>query len=200
MVAQPSRQFMTVDEWRAFERSSHDIKHEYIDGHVYAMAGGSRAHGRIGLNVCAILAEKLDDGPCNVYNSDVAARISPTRYTYPDATVTCDECDQATTDEREIQSPRVIVEVLSDTTEAYDRGEKFALYRDCPTLQEYVLIATKYQVVEVFRRTSKGWAEYQVYGPYDEIELMSIGVNIPVVALYKRTTVQEIGNAPEGEV
>ena len=160
----------------------------------------SRAHGRIGLNACALLAEKLDDGPCNVYNSDVAARISSTRYTYPDATVTCDECDQATTDEREIQSPRVIIEVLSDTTEAYDRGEKFALYRDCPTLQEYVLVATKYQVVEVYRRTSKGWKEYDVYGPYDEIELTSIGVNIPVAALYKRTTVQETWNAPQGEV
>lgn len=200
MVAQPSRQFMSVDEWRALEQSSREIKHEYIDGYIYAMAGGSRAHGRIGLNACALLAEKLDDGPCNVYNSDVATRVSPTRYTYPDATVTCDECDQATTDEREIQSPRVIIEVLSDTTEAYDRGEKFAFYRNCPTLQEYVLVATKYQVVEVYRRTPKGWTEYQVYGPHDEVELMSIGVNIPVTALYKRTTVQEIWHAPEGEV
>src|ERR1041385_7861355 len=109
MVAQPSQpKFMSVDEWRELERHSHDIKHEYIDGQVYAMAGGSRAHGRISSNAVRTL------------------------------------------------------EVLSDSTEAYNRGEKFALYRACPTVQEYVLVATKYQAVEVFHRTLKGW-EYQAY-------------------------------------
>ncbi|HWS83446.1 MAG TPA: Uma2 family endonuclease [Ktedonobacteraceae bacterium] len=200
MVAQPSQPtFMSVDEWRDLERHSHDIKHEYINGQVYAMAGGSRAHGRISSNAVRTLEDALDDSPCNVYNSDVAARLSPTCYTYPDATVTCDERDQATPDETEIQSPRVIVEVLSDSTEAYNRGEKFALYRACPTVQEYVLVATKYHAVEVFHRTLKGW-EYQAYGPGDEVELASIGVRFPLAMLYRRTTVPETLDAPEGEV
>lgn len=200
MVAQPSQpRFMTVDQWRELERHSHDIKHEYINGRAYAMAGESRAHGRISSNVVHTLEDAPDDSPCNVYNSDVAARLSPTCYLYPDATVTCDERDQATPDETEIQSPRVVVEVLSESTEAYNRGEKFALYRACPTVQEYVLISTKYQTVEVFRRTLKSW-EYQAYGPSDEVELTSIGVCFPVTALYRRTTVPETLNGSEEEI
>jgi len=191
MVAQPSQPwFMTVDQWRELERQSHDIKREYINGRVYAMAGGSRAHGRVSSNIVRMLEDALDDSPCNVYNSDVAARLSPTCYLYPDVTVTCDECDQATPDETEIQSPRVVVEVLSEGTEAYSRGEKFALYRACPTVQEYILVSTKYQAVEVFRRILKNW-EYQAYGPSDEVELKSIGVYFSVSALYRRTTVPE---------
>jgi Uma2 family endonuclease len=142
LLSQP--RFMTVDQWRELERYSHDIKHEYINGQVYAMAGGSRAHGRICSNIVRALEDALDDSPCNVYNLDVAACFSLTCYTYPDATVTYDERDQATPDETEIQFPRVVVEALSESTEAYNRGEKFALYRACPTVQEYVLVSTKY--------------------------------------------------------
>ena len=145
------------------------------------------------------LEDVLDDSPCNVYNSDVAARLSPTCYTYPDATVTCDERDQATPDETEIQSPRVVIEVLSESTEAYNRGDKFALYRACLTVQEYVLVSTKCHAVEVFHRALKGW-EYQAYGPDDEVELVSIGVRFPVTVLYRRTTVPERLDTPGGEV
>jgi Uma2 family endonuclease len=119
---------MTVDEWRKLERTSHDIKHEYIDGQVYAMSGGSLAHGRIGSNTVRTLEDALTTAgnPCDVYNSDVAVRLSPRRYTYPDASVTCDERDRSTPDKTDVQAPCVIVEVLSDSTEAYDRGENSA--------------------------------------------------------------------------
>lgn len=200
MVAQPSLPpFVSVDEWRALERNSHDAKHEYIDGQIYLMAGGSRAHGRIGSNAVRALEDALGNGSCNVYNSDVAVRLSPTRYMYPDATVTCDERDQATADETEIHFPRVIVEVLSETTEVYDRSGKFALYRACPSVQEYVLVATRYQAVEVYRRTERGWTSYQTYAPGEVVELASIGLSFPLAALYRRTTVPETLNAPEGE-
>jgi Uma2 family endonuclease len=193
---------MTVDEWRELERRSHDIKHEYIDGLVYAMAGGSLAHGRISSNAIRTLEDALAarDKPCNVYNSDVAARLSPTRYTYPDATVTCDERDQAAPDKTEVQAPHLIVEVLSDSTEAYDRGRKFGLYRACPTLEEYVLVASRYRAVEVYRRTPQGWTNYQAYGSGDEIELMSLDVRFPVAALYRNAGVPEALAEPEGEV
>jgi len=203
MVAQEDApRAMTVDEWRELERRSHDAKHEYIDGHVYLMAGGSRAHGRIASDGLRVIEDALAavDRPCDVYNSDVAARLSPRRYTYPDVTVTCDARDQATTGETEVQAPRVIVEVLSDSTEAYDRGDKFGYYRACPTIQEYVLVATKYQAVEVYRRTERGWTTYQAYGPGDTIELASIGVRFPLAALYRRTDVPERQADLEGEV
>ncbi len=110
-------------------------------------------HGSIGINVCSILREKLAEkgSPCRVYNSDVAVRLSPAHYILPDATVTCDERDRGRN--LEIQSPRVIVEVLSNSTEARDRGEKFRRSREHPAVQEYVLISTKYQLVELYRRS-----------------------------------------------
>ncbi len=201
MVAQRSLPRMSVDEWRELERTSHDIKHEYIDGQVYAMSGGSLAHSRVGLNVCIALEGALAAAgkSCYVYNSVAAARLSSKRYTYPDALVTCDECDQPTPDKTEVQFPHTIVEVLSESTEVYDRGKKFGLYRACPHIQEYVLIETKYQAIEVYCRTSQIWT-YQVYGPGDEVELTSIGVRLPVAALYRNAGIPEVTDDPEGEV
>ncbi len=190
---------MSVEEWRELERTSYDVKHEYIDGYVYAMAGGSLAHARIGLNVCGALEAALGDGPCVVYNSDASARLSSKRYTLPDVTVTCDDRDQPTTEHMEVRYPRVIVEVLSDSTEAYDRGDKFGYYRARSTVQEYVLVATKRQAVEVYRRTPDAWT-FHTYGPGDTIELPSIGARIPLAALYRRTNVPEAPDEPEGEV
>lgn len=197
MVAQEqARQTMTVDEWRELERTSHDIKYEYIDGQVYAMSGGTLDHSGIAVNVVSALNGAFDDGPCIAYNSDAAARLSPQRYTLPDVTVTCDERDRGRI--TEVQSPRLIVEVLSDSTEAYDRGQKSGYYRACPHIQEYVLIATKYQAIEVYRRTIQGWLMHE-YGPGDTVELASIGVSISVSMVYRRTEVPLPSN-PQGEV
>ncbi len=197
MVAQEqARQTMTVDEWRELERTSHDIKYEYIDGQVYAMSGGTLDHSGIAVNVVSALNGAFDDGPCIAYNSDAAARLSPQRYTLPDVTVTCDERDRGRI--TEVQSPRLIVEVLSDSTEAYDRGQKSGYYRACPHIQEYVLIATKYQAIEVYRRTIQGWLMHE-YGPGDTVELASIGVSISVGMVYRRTEVPLPSN-PQGEV
>jgi len=201
MVAQPSQpHYMTIDQWRELEERSHDVKHEYIDGQIYAMAGGSLAHSRVSINVLKALDAALGRGSCRAYNSDAAVQLSPTRYTYPDATVTCDERDRPTTKVREIIAPHVIVEVLSDSTEAYDRGEKFGYYRECPTVEEYVLVNTKRQLVEVFRRTAEGWTVYHVYRPGDEVELVSIGVRIPVATFYEITDVPEVLRGPKGKV
>ncbi len=201
MVAQPSSlssQPMSVVQWRELEQNSHDVKHEYIDGQAYAMSGGSRNHGQIGSNIVRLLEDAVG-ATCYVYTSDVAVRLSSLRYTYPDATVTCDARDYAT-NELEVFAPRVIVEVLSPSTEAYDRGEKFGYYRACPSIQEYVLIATKAQGVDVFRRMTQGWKIYQHYEPGDTMELESIGASIPVTALYRRTDVPIEPVAPPDKV
>lgn len=202
MIAEPAPQRMSVDEWRELERTSHDVKHEYIDGRVYAMSGGSTKHSRISLNACFALESALTEAnkECYVYNSDAAARLSSQRYTYPDTTVTCDEQDRPT-GRTELQFPRVIVEVLSDSTEAYDRGKKFAYYQACSSVQEYVLVATKYQSVEVFRRTSQShlWT-YQAYSPGDTIELTSLGISVPFAAFYRNSGIPETAEEIEGEV
>lgn len=199
VAAQQSSQFVSVEAWRELERTSSDSKHEYIDGSVYAMAGGTLDHSQIAINTLITLATALGNGPCRVYNSDAAARLSPTRYTYPDATVTCDERDRGRI--TEIQAPRVIIEVLSpDSTEGFDRGRKFAYYRACPTVQEYVLVNTAYQAVEVYRRDPDGWAGYHVYEAGEWVELASIGVRFALASLYARTEVPEHLDGPDGEL
>jgi Uma2 family endonuclease len=112
MVALREPQRMTVDDWRKLERTSHAIKHEFVDGRSYALPGGSLAHGRIGLNARLALESALlaNNKLCFVYNSDVATRLSPTRYTYPDASVSCDECNQPAPDKTEVQAACVVVE------------------------------------------------------------------------------------------
>lgn len=199
MVAQEERQHMTVEEWRALLDRSPDAKYEYIDGWVYLMAGGSRAHSTIGGNAFYMLRQALAERPCWVYNSDMATRLSAKRYTFPDASVTCDPRDRPTREDKEISAPRVIIEVLSDTTEAYDRGDKFSYYQACRSIQEYILIATKRQAVEVFRRTTQGWT-YERYGPDDMVRCASIDVQIPVSAFYDLTDVPREAEEPEGEV
>ncbi len=136
---------------------------------------------------------------CYIYNSDVAVRLSPRRYTYPDASVTCDEGDKPAPDKTEIQSPRVIVEVLSDSTEAYDRGKKLSYYRACPTVRECVLVASKEQTVDVYRRTQRSWT-YDSYGPGDEIELTSLSIRMAVAALYQDAGVLVSMDDSEGEI
>lgn len=191
MVAKRELRPMTIDEWHELERANLDTKYEYVDGWVYLMSGGTANHARICINAVRALEDAMGNSVCNVYNSDIRVRLSETRYVYPDATVTCDERDQGDIDM--VHSPRLILEVLSDSTEAYDRGKKFAYYRQCPTVEEYVLIATDRQAVEVFHRTSQGWAAYhaRLYGPGDMITLVSINVQFPLDALYRRSTVRE---------
>lgn len=190
MVARRESRHMTVNEWRELERANPDVKYEYIDGQVYMMSGGTANHARICVNATRALEDALGDSTCNVYNSDFRIRLSAIRYVYPDVSVTCDERDQGDIDM--MQSPRLILEVLSESTEAYNRGKKVALYRQCPTIEEYVLVAADHQAVEVFHRTPEGWAAYhaRVYGPGDTIELASLGIQFPLATLYRRTTVK----------
>ena len=185
---------MTVEEWRQLEQIS-DVKHEYRDGYVYAMAGGSQAHSGVAVNAIATLYAELGDRPCLVFNSDLATRVSASRYSYADIVVACGEGEVAKRAESEIGAPRVVIEVLSESTERNDRGRKWDDYRQCTSLQEYVLVGTEYQRVEVYRRTAQGWGLFQIYGPGDEVELTSIGVRFPAAALYRRTDVPE--TAPE---
>ena len=154
------------------------------------MAGGSLNHSAICGKLWFLLYPQLQGTSCRVYTSDARVRLSATRYVYPDLTITCEPQDQGNTDI--LRSPRVVIEVLSPGTEEYDRGDKFAHYRACPMIQEYVLVATDRRSVEVYRRPQtqddQTW-EGHVYAPGEVIALTSRIVQIPLDEVYGDTTV-----------
>ena len=162
MIANPQL-YVTPEEYLEWEPTQ-EIRYEYSDGEVFAMTGGSKPHNRIALNLASDLNTHLQDSSCEVYMVDVKVKISSVRsYHYPDLVVTCDSRDQESN--QFIQYPCLIVEVLSPSTEAYDRGSKFAKYRKLKTLQEYVLIQSETIGVECFRRNQQGfWVLY----PYEK--------------------------------
>lgn len=172
-MAQPQPIYTTSEEYLTLDRHS-PVRYEYVDGIAYALAGGTLDHSTIGLNLASLLRAQLRGGACRVYNSDARVRLSASRYVYPDLTISCDARDQGSTDI--ITTPRVALDVLSPSTEDYDRGAKFALYRACPALHEYVLVASERRSVEVYRRNDES-AEWtlHVFGPGDDVELSSVG-------------------------
>jgi len=173
-------------EWEAQQ----ELRYEYFDGEVFAMTGGSLPHGRIGLNVSSLLKSHVRGKGCIALNSDCKVGISEKGpFTYPDASVSCDERDRTVEDF--IRFPCLIVEVLSPGTEAYDRGGKFALYRRLESLQEYVLVGSETMTVEVFRRDQQGVWMFLPYGEGDEIELTSVGLRIAIAAIYEDVTLAQ---------
>lgn len=187
MVAAQEPHRIGVEEWRDLLRRS-DVKYEYSDGWVYAIAGGTADHSTVALNLTHDLFDALGDSPCRVYNSDMAVRLSPTEYRFPDASVTCDTRDTGSV--IEIAFPRLLVEVLSDSTEREDRTTKARLYRGCPTVEEYAFITTRFRAVEVYRRAGDLWTA-EIYLPGDVVALSTIDVRIPVNDLFRRSTVPE---------
>jgi len=184
MIASPKSINISPEEYLQMEQIS-DIKHEYIDGQVYAMAGASDAHVTIALNLASLLRNHVRNSGCRVYIADMKAQIqSLNRFYYPDIMVTCDDRDRETSVYK--QFPCLIIEVLSDSTEALDRGDKFADYQQMESLQEYVLINTKKQRIECFRRGDDGlWILQSYTSPQDAYQLQSIDFTGTMVELYE---------------
>jgi len=150
MIASSHQPYLTPEAYLQMEERS-PIKHEYINGQIHAMVGANDTHVTIAGNLFALLRSHIRGTGCRAYISDMKVRIeSRNCYYYPDILVTCDPRDRESPLEKRF--PRLIVEVLSDSTEAFDRGDKFADYQALDSLQEYVLINTKRQRVECFRR------------------------------------------------
>jgi Uma2 family endonuclease len=163
MIASPQQPYLTPEEYLQIEAQS-PIKHEYIDGQIYAMAGASDPHVTIAGNLLPLLRSHVRGSGCRVYISDMKTRIETlNRFYYPDVLVTCDPRDLETSTYKRF--PTLIVEVLSDSTEAFDRGDKFVDYQTLESLREYVLINTKRQRVECFRRNDEGLWVLQFYTP-----------------------------------
>ena len=184
MIASPQSVYLTPEEYLHLEEKS-DTKHEYINGYAYAMAGASDSHVTIAGNLFALLRNHVRGSGCRVYISDMKARIEKqNRYYYPDVMVSCDERDKENTTFKKF--PCLIVEVLSDSTEAFDRGDKFADYQLLETLQEYVVINTKRQRVECFRRNNEGlWVLQSYTSEQKSFQLQSINFEAEINALYE---------------
>ena len=172
---------LSPEEYLEWEEKS-EVRHEYIDGEVFAMAGTSDYHSVIIFNLYAILRPCLKGAGC-LPLADVKARpVGLSRFYYPDFMVTCDERDKG--DRYVKRHYKLIVEVLSDSTEAFDRGRKFADYRRSDSLEEYVLIAQDRMSVDVFRRNAAGRWELEGYGAGSVVELVSVGARFAVEELY----------------
>ena len=179
--------WISPEEYLRIDRESQDIKYEYMDGHMYAMAGGTLDHDQICNNMVVLLRPPLQ-GRCRLF-TNVRLQTPDTQYFYPDITVSCTPEDwQGRGRKDTFHTPRLIMEILSPSTEARDRGDKFASYRRFPTLQEYVLINTKYQAVEVYRRYEDIWT-YRQFDPGQEVELASMELSLPIAAFYEFTEV-----------
>jgi len=173
---------MSVEEYFRLEENNPDTRYEYLDGYVYMMSGGSANHATIGGNIYSILKSLLRGGPCRVYNSDMKVHVSEKRYFHPDVTVTCDPRDRGTTDF--IQSPRLVVEVLGESTETYDWGRKLQYYLALPSIEQYLLVDSRSIRIEAYRKEQNKWI-YDTFNAEDEVDLPTLGIRFPVVAAYE---------------
>jgi Uma2 family endonuclease len=173
----------TPEEYFAWEEQQLE-RHEYMDGEVYAMSGGTINHGDIAGNFLSLLKSHMRGRGCKTLNSDCRVSIvGSTKYVYPDISVTCDERDQTTA--QYITYPCLIVEVLSPGTEAYDRGNKFKMYRRNPSLQEYVLVSADMMEIELFRKTDTDDWRIINYQAGDTVELKSINLICQIEQIYE---------------
>jgi Uma2 family endonuclease len=187
---------LTPDEYLQLEAES-TVKHEYVDGEVFAMAGASDVHVTIAGNLFALLRSHVRGTDCRVYIADMKARVEAHNcFYYPDVMVTCDERDRATSTYKRF--PKLIVEVLSDSTEAFDRGDKFTDYQALDTLEEYVIINTRHQRVECFRRTPDNLWLLQTYtAESEQFELQSLEFTDAIAALYEDVELEPTPPRPE---
>lgn len=175
-------------EYLALEAQS-PIKHEYVAGGIYAMTGASLRHNVITLNIAALLRAHLRGSPCRTFMSDAKLRVAKLNsYYYPDVMVTCDTHHQNVTPaDTVIETPRLVVEILSTSTEATDRREKLLAYRSLPSLLEYMLVSQNEASIEIHRRQGDiGW-QIITLTPGDPVELSSVEITTDFAAIYEES-------------
>jgi Uma2 family endonuclease len=177
----------TFAQYLEQERTS-DVKHAFFDGEIFAMERSSIEHGRLTARLTGALFSQSRSRPCEGFSSAVRVRVLATGFaTYPDISVVCDRLERDPEDANTIANPILLVEVLSEATEAHDRGEKFAQYRRIPSLQEYVLVSQDEPRVEVFRRNADGksWT-LQIAVAGQSVSIASIGCELAVDSIYAK--------------
>jgi Uma2 family endonuclease len=176
--------YFTPEEYLEAERKA-ETKSEYLDGHIYARTGANRQHVLIAGNVVGELSSQLRNRPCEAYISDMKVRTPSSRfYAYPDVSVACGEVQFEDDETDVLLNPVVLIEVLSPSTEAYDRGRKFERYREIESLREYILIAQDRVSVAHYLRREGEWAFKSYLDRNDRIALPSIDCAIPLSEIY----------------
>jgi Uma2 family endonuclease len=185
-----AHRFLTEEEYLEYERKA-ETKSEYYRGELFAMAGARASHNIILSNLIRDLGNSLRKKPCTVFPSDMRVRVSSTGlYTYPDISIVCEKPIYLDSKEDTLLNPFVILEILSDSTESYDRGAKFQMYRNIPELKEYVLVSTKYKKIESFVRSTDLWVLYESIDS-NPFLIQSLGIEISLEDMYEKV---EIGN------
>jgi Uma2 family endonuclease len=184
MAAPGHRLNYTYDEYLALEASS-NVKHEFLDGQIYAMAGGTPELATLAAAVIGLLFPELRRGRCRAHDADLRVRVPTTGLTtYPDVTIVCGPRERDVKDPQAVTNPTLLVEVLSRSTEEYDRGDKFEHYKSLPSLRQYVLVSYRDRSVEVWTRdAADGWTSILAQEG-DVAHLASVGARLDVRELY----------------
>lgn len=190
-VSSATRPRLSVDDYLRLERAAAQ-RSEYLSGDTFLMAGASREHNLVVLNVAAELRARLRGSPCEVYPSDMRVSTPSGLFTYPDVSVACSPTFR-TPGTDTLLNPVLLVEVLSPTTEAFDRGRKFEHYRSLDALREYLLVSTAEARIERFRRTETGWLFDEAAGLDAAMALSSVPAELPLAEVFARVT---LGPAP----
>lgn len=182
--------YLSVTAYLEGERDG-SVRHEYVDGQVYAMAGSSDRHNRISINFTSRLDAHLTTSSCDVFMADMKIMVAPVVFYYPDVVVTC---DNPIPDNYYRTEPRLIVEVLSPSTERIDRNEKLFAYRRVSSLEEYVLVSQDRTLVEIYRRQTNGEWSHEIFtNQDDEILLASVNLTMNLQDIYRNV------RFPDGE-
>lgn len=191
MTPHPKR-YISEEEYLDFELSS-TIKHEYFHGEIYAMTGGTESHNLLSGNAHSSLLVQLRRRPCKTYNSDQRIKVMVTGlHTYPDVTVVCGEAQFIDRPRQTLINPTVIIEVLSPSTERYDRGMKFQNYRTIPTLKDYLLISQDEYRIEHYSRQENGeWLLREAVGPEAQLTIYSIDCVLTLEDVYDKVEFEE---------
>jgi Uma2 family endonuclease len=185
VASHPRLHRYTYDTYLENESSS-NVKHEFLDGEIYAMAGGTVEHAVLAVNVSAALRAQLRDRPCLVASSDLKVRVLATGLsTYPDVTVICGPVERDAKSREVVLNPTLVVEVTSDSTEEWDRGEKLEHYKLIPSLQECVLVSHRQRRIEVIVRASGSWKTHSA-GPGESVGLPSVDATLAVDDVYSK--------------
>lgn len=179
------RRHHTLAEYLEVEELSPAVKHELVGGEIFAMAGGTIEHAALSTAISALLVARLRGGPCRAYSSDLRIRIREANVaTYADVTVVCGAVERDPESPTHATNPRVVVEVLSPSTESYDRGEKRLYYQQLPSLHEYVLVSQDRRRVELWRRDGAAWAA-SIHEAGAQVPLTSLGIALDVDEIYE---------------
>ena len=186
------KKHLTIEEYLALERKS-EYKSEYYRGEMFAMTGASRKHGLIAMCVGGDIFSQLENSPCEVFQSDMRVKIEASgMYVYPDVVVACDNPQYEDDALDTLINPQVVIEILSDSTEKYDRGAKFEHYRRLSSLKQYVLITQDRPMVESYiRQEDDQWILWASSDMDAVLQLPAIGCQVPLQRIYRRVTFTE---------